>query len=390
MRQFKLLGAALGAALLVAACGGGGDGDQAPRISITSVKVMGDSLADSGTFSALGAGSGFGRIFGIQGSTSKIFSELTAASYGISNLCNVYQFTGTTFIANPTAGCTSYGVGSGRVNPPAAIGGAATPFSIVKQLVDAGTGTTYTTKDLLIIDGGGNDAADLVGAYLTASTDGGAAFVGMLSSLPGVALPTSAAGFPAAGTAYMTALANSLFDAIQTNALNKGASRVAIMNAPGILKTPRFQMVLDSIAAAYGGGTAGATARAQSEGLFTSWVEAFNAQLKVRATGESRVVLVDLYSNFNDYIAHPADYGLTNVTTPACPITGVGADGLPTYNFETCTDTALSAMTPPAGATGGANWWKTYAFADGFHPTPAVYLLAGQLLNRSLIQAGWL
>lgn len=115
-----------------------------------------------------------------------------------------------------------------------------------------------------------------------------------------------------------------------------------------------------------------------------------NMFMQVRATGESRVVLVDLYSNFNDYIAHPADYGLTNVTTPACPATGVGTDGLPTYNFETCTDTALSAMTPPAGATGGANWWTTYAFSDGFHPTPAVYKLASQLLNRSLIQAGWL
>lgn len=390
MRQFKVLGVAMATALLVACGGGGGDGNQTPRVSITSVKVMGDSLADSGTFSALPAGSGYGRIFGVQGSTSKIFSELTAASYGISNLCNFYQFTGTTFIANPTAGCTSYGVGGGRVNPGADKGGAATPLSIVKQLTDAGTGKTYLASDLLLIDGGGNDAADLVGAYLNAAKDSGAAFMTMLGSIPGVALPTGAAGFPAAGISYMTAVANTLFDAVQTHALNKGATHVAIINAPGILKTPRFQMVLDSISAAYGGGTAGATARAQSEALFTSWVVAFNTQLQVRATGESRVVLVDLYSNFNDYIAHPADYGLTNVTTPACPATGVGTDGLPTYNFETCTDTALSAMTPPAGATGGANWWTTYAFSDGFHPTPAVYKLASQLLNRSLIQAGWL
>ncbi|WP_367187282.1 SGNH/GDSL hydrolase family protein [Rhodoferax sp.] len=395
MRQFKVLGVAMATAMLVAACGGGGgDGNQAPRIAIASVKVIGDSLADSGTFSALPAGSGYGRLFGVQGTDSKNFAELTAASYGISSLCNVYAFTGTTFIANPTAGCTNYGVGGGRINPQADKGGSATPFSIIKQLSDAGATNTYKASDLLIIDGGGNDAADLVGAYLKASTDGGAAFIGVLSSLPGTTLPTSAGGFPAAGMSYMTTLANSFFDAIKVNALDKGATHVAIINAPGILKTPRFQMVLDGIAAAYGGGAAGATARAQSEGLFTGWVEAFNAQLKTRATGESRVVLVDLYSNFNDYVAHPADYGLTNATTPACPMTGLGTDGLPEYNFETCTETALSAMTPPTingvVAPGGANWWKTFGFSDGFHPAPALYKLASQLVNRSLTQAGWL
>lgn len=395
MKQLKLFAVAVGAALMVA-CGGGGDGNQSPRVAITSVKVMGDSLADSGTFSALPAGTGYGRIFGVQGTTSKNFAELTAASYGISSLCNVYTFTGATFIANPTAGCTNYGVGGGRINPAASIGGANTKQSIIRQLIDAGTGTTYKASDLLIIDGGGNDAADLVGAYLKAATDGGTAFITMLSSLPGTTMPTSAATFPASGMSYMTTLANSLFDAVKANALDKGATHVVIINVPGILKTPRFQMVLDSIAAAYGGGAAGATARAQSEGLFTSWVEAFNAQLKTRATGNSAVVLVDLYSNFNDYIAHPADYGLTNVTAPACPmVTSNGApvldsSGLPTYNFETCTDTALSAMTAPAGASGGANWWQTFAFSDSFHPTPAVYKLASQLLNRSLIQAGWL
>jgi len=37
------------ASLLIAACGGGGS-DGSTRVQITSVKVMGDSLADSGTF----------------------------------------------------------------------------------------------------------------------------------------------------------------------------------------------------------------------------------------------------------------------------------------------------------------------------------------------------
>ena len=165
---------------------------------------------------------------------------------------------------------------------------------------------------------------------------------------------------------------------------------MAVLNMPGITNTPRFQMVLASISAAYGGGTAGATARGQSEALFKSWVETFNARLATKVAGDSRVVLVDFYTAFNDQIAHPEQYGLTNVTTPACPATGRGSDGLPTYNFQTCTATALSAMTPPAGATGGANWWQTYAFSDGFHPTPYGYQLLSQLVSKSLATAGWL
>jgi phospholipase/lecithinase/hemolysin len=351
---------------------------------------MGDSLADSGTFSALGAGSTYGRIFSVQASTHQIWTERVAASFGVSSLCNVYRFTGATFVPNPTAGCTSFAVGGGRINNPASGGGAAAPFSIIKQLQDAGlTAGSYKATDLLLIDGGGNDAADLVGAYLKAGTDGGAAYMALLASLPGTTLPTGASGFPAAGVSYMTTLANSFYDAIKSNALDKGATHVAIVNMPAITNTPRFQMVLGSIATAYGGGAAGAAARAQSEALFISWMEAFNAQLKTRATGNSAVVVIDLYTNFNDQIANPAQFGLTNVKTPACPITGLAADGLPTYNFETCTAANLSAN-PPVGVSGGADWWKTYAFSDGFHPTPYGHQLASELVARSLAQAGWL
>ena len=66
----------------------------------------------------------------------------------------------------------------------------------------------------------------------------------------------------------MAALANTFYDQLKAGALDKGAKRLAILNMPGITNTPRFQMVLDSIAAASGGGTAGATARSQSEALF--------------------------------------------------------------------------------------------------------------------------
>ena len=209
----------------------------------------------------------------------------------------------------------------------------------------------FGANDLLIIDGGGNDAASLVGAYVNAAKDGGKAYQGVLATqlttaqltpiATACAAPTSAAcqqALAGAGATYMTALADTFYGQIKGSALDKGAQKVVVLNMPGITNTPRFQTVLDAIAAANGGGTTGATARASALALFDGWVKAFNAQLATRFSGNSSVVVVDFYTAFNDEINAPAQYGLTNVKTPACPITGVGSDGLPTYTFATCTE----------------------------------------------------
>jgi len=367
------------ASLLVAACGGGGN-DGSTRVQITSVKVMGDSLADSGTF---------GYKFTVQGAQSFVYPERIATNYSVPALCPFYLFNGTTFVANPAAGCTNYAIGSGRINNFTA---PTSPLSIVQQLVTAGTSaSTYKATDLLVIDGGGNDAGDLVGAYLRVPADSGAAYSGLLQTvLPPAtvqaALAQGPAGFASVGGTYMAALADVFYNAIKANALDKGAQHVVVLNMPGITNTPRFQMVLDSIAAANGGGTAGATARANAEGLFKGWISAFNGELATKFAGNGSVVLVDFYTSFNDQIASPAQFSLSNVTTPACPITGQGSDGLPTYTFPTCTDAALSAA-PPAGAD--ANWWKSYAFSDSFHPTPYGHDLLARRIMKSLADAGW-
>ena len=389
--KWKVALLATAAAAILVGCGGGGADSTSQRAGITSVKVMGDSLSDSGVFNGL---PGYGRIFSVQGSSSEpnaIWTERITALLGAPQLCNFFKFTGTTFIPNPTAGCTSFAVGGGRINNiDVSTGAGASPFSITYQLQAASAAGNYKSTDLLLVDGGGNDAADLVGAYLAASSDGGAKFAAMTSTLiaPATLGPMLAAGptgIAQAGGVYMEKLADKFYDSIKTSALDKGAEHVAVLNMPGILNTPRFQMVLAGISAA-----AGATARAQSEALFKSWVETFNARLASKVAGEKRIVLVDFYTAFNDQIAHPEQYGLTNVKTPACPVAGLGSDGLPSYNFQTCTAAALSAMTPPAGATGGANWWQTYAFSDGFHPTPYGYQLLSQLVAKSLATAGWL
>ena len=379
-RASLTLAASTALSVLIAACGGS-SADTTPRVAITSVKVMGDSLADVGTF---------GIKFTIQGNDT--YPERIAQLYGLPKGCNFFAFTGTTFAANPTAGCTNFAIGGGVINAASGPYTAQDPRIIANQFATANLAGNFAAKDLLIIDGGGNDAAALVTAYLAQPTDRGASYQALLATVltPAQmgALGTACAGGPTAGCqtalagaggTYMTGLANNFYDTVQTKALDRGAQQVALLNMPGITNTPLFQGVLKQIES-----QAGAATRAQSEALFKSWVVAFNTQLAARAAGNAKVALVDFYTEFNNQIASPAQFALTNVTTPACPDKG----SLPA-TWGTCTDAFLAAN-PPAGATGGANWYKTWAFADGFHPSAYGHQLLSQLISRSLAVAGWL
>ncbi|MDG0834297.1 phospholipase [Pelomonas saccharophila] len=370
---------------MVAGCGGGATADTTPKVSISSVKVFGDSLQDSGTF---------GFKFTIQAASNPIYVERVAAAYG-QTLCNFFAYNGTTFVANTAkTGCTNFAIGGGRITVAASQGGAANPQTVGTQMATYASAGSYTASDLVIVDGGGNDTADLVGAYLTAPKDSAASYAALLGTLLtptqiGTALAGGATTTGQIGATYMTALADKFYASIKASVLDKGATHVVVMNIPDITITPRFQMVLDGIAAAYGGGTAGATARAQSQALFQAWMTAFNTELTAKLGTDDRVALIDIYTGFQTFAATPAQFSLTNVKTPACPITGVGSDGLPTYTFPTCTDAALSAA-PPAGATGGADWWKSYAFSDSFHPTLYGHQLVQQAIGKALTTKGWL
>jgi phospholipase/lecithinase/hemolysin len=379
-RASLTLAASTALSVLIAACGGS-SADTTPRVAMTSVKVMGDSLADVGTF---------GIKFTIQGNDT--YPERIAQLYGLPKGCNFFAFTGTTFAQNPTAGCTNFAIGGGVINAASGPFTSQDPRIIGNQFSTANLGGNFAAKDLLIIDGGGNDAAALVTAYLAQPADLGASYQALLATVltPAQmgALGTACAGGPTAGCqaalagaggTYMTSLANNFYDTVQTKALDKGAQQVALLNMPGITNTPLFQGVLKQIES-----QAGAAARAQSEALFKSWVVAFNTQLAARAAGNAKVALVDFYTEFNNQITSPAQFALTNVTTPACADKGSVA-----ATWGTCTDAFLAAN-PPAGATGGANWYKTWAFADGFHPSAYGHQLLSQLISRSLAVAGWL
>ena len=376
-----VLSSAMAAALL-AGCGGGSSG-AIPLPSITAVKVMGDSLADVGTYNFK---------FTVQGTATDpqlIYPERVARSYNIAQHCSFFAFDGTTFVANTAkTGCTNFAIGGGRINGATARdglgleGGAADPRNVGVQLQTAVAAGNHSANDLLLIDGGGNDAADIIGLYLAigqaaavspaAQQAAIAAYGQALNSitlLSAVDLTTEQ-GLADAGGIYMRSLASRFYDQVKADALDKGAQHVVLLNIPAVTVTPRFLGVLNFVAAANGGGTAGAAARTAAENLFKNWIVAFNSELARRANGESRVVLVDFYNSLLQQVANPSVFGLTNVTGTACP-----ADVSPS-----CTAAALSASNPP---------WSTYLFADSFHPTPRGHELAAEQIRSALFNASW-
>ena len=368
------------AALGLTACGG--NDALPPKASVSKVYVMGDSLADVGTF---------GLKFTVQDASNpkgfQIWPQLVANAMGVdgSAQCNVFSFANNTFGLNTTAGCTNYAIGGGRIIAGASNGGAASPINVGVQMGMRAAAGNYSASDLVLIDGGGNDAADLVGAYLGASSAAGLqAFQAFLAqqldaATIGALLPQTNGAALAAG-AYMQTLADTFYGQIKAQVLDKGATRVAVLDMPDITLTPRFQAVLGGVAAASNAATAQAL-----QGAIRQWIGAFNARLASRFAGDSRVAVVPFYADFTDEVNNPASYQLSNVTTASCPVVGLDSQGLPNYSFPTCTSAALDAL---PGKTPG--WWKSYAFSDGFHPTPFGHQLLAASVSRALARAGWL
>jgi outer membrane lipase/esterase len=375
-RAFALAASAITAALVVA-CGGGGGDAIGPKLAISRVIVAGDSLADAGVF---------GAKFTVQNAANPavgypVYAQIIAADYGLGAQCAFFRSStgGQSFTTQ--SGCTNFAVGGGHIVNPASQGGAVAPFSLAVQLGAAlqTVGGTYQPIDLVVVDAGGNDAADLVGAYLGAGTGaaGLANFQAFLAqqldaATIGSTLPQPNGAALAAGL-YMQKLADTYWNTIKATTLDKGATHVAILNMPDVTLTPRFKGVLAQVAAAQG-----STAAAQLQAAIQQWIQGFNARLAADVNGDTRVALVPFYEDFTDELAHPDLYGLTNGTTPACAETGFPA---------TCVDATLNAN-PPAGQTSG--WWTRYAFSNNFHPTPYGHQLLAASVSRALARAGWL
>jgi hypothetical protein len=78
--------------------------------------------------------------------------------------------------------------------------------------------------------------------------------------------------------------------------------------------------------------------------------------LRGSAAGIAKVALVDFYTEFNNQITSPAQFALTNVTTPACADKGSVA-----ATWGTCTDAFLAANNPVSSYT-TSSYYSLHAF----------------------------
>lgn len=382
--------AAAGTLAVLASCGGSSDGaDTSPRTAVSSVKVFGDSIYDSGTF---------GYKVTIQSANPAdpflIIPERIAANFGVPTLCSYYNYDGNQFRSNTA--CTNYAVSGGRVNnlTNADMPGSTLPLSIPFQM-GAGSASLVPT-DMVIIDGGSNDLADILGAFLSANTTTGlAAYRAALGTLLPEATVSATIGNPtpaslaAAGGVYAQALAQALVTSIKTSVLSKGVQKVVVMNSSDFTKTPRFQAVLSAVSA-----TAGTAQRDAVQSAATAWIQTFNTTLEQQLAGTG-VMVFDLFTEANRIYFNPAQYVITNVTSPACPVVAGGVDpatGQASLFYAptvaACNSASMSGSIPVGMVS--ADWWKRYFFADNFHPSPVLHQLLAQAMSLQMARAGWI
>ncbi len=189
-----------------------------------------------------------------------------------------------------------------------------------------------------------------------------AQFAGWSSTVQGQVSVGGAAAANAAANAAVAGMAQAateLVTDIKTLVLAKGATHVVVVNLPDVTQTPFLS-----------------TSDASTKSLGTSMITAFNSTLQSSLAGLPGVIVVDAYSQGQNQTANPAQYGLTNVTTPACSKTS------PANPLAGSSITCTAASTIPGDTS-------HYSYADDVHPTPYGYQLLAQYVTLKLTAAGW-
>ncbi|MBS0448776.1 MAG: SGNH/GDSL hydrolase family protein [Proteobacteria bacterium] len=351
---------AAAATALLAACGGGGDGDQSPAVHYSKLVVFGDSLSDVGSYATPGIVAQGGGKYTVNGSGAMIWVERLAAQIQVTAPCAAETgldasgpFAALAAPATTHADCYDYAQGGSRVTDPIGVANAAVlpgdtsgylgqlTVPVVTQMQNhlAAVGGSYAGDELVTVLAGGND---------------------LFVNLATLSATVMAGGDPtAAATAAVTAMATAggqLAGYVQSLVLAKGATHVVVVNLPDVGKTP-FALSQD----------------AQTQGLIEQMNQAFNDQLATGLSGVAGVLLVDLYTQSGNQAANPALYALTNITDTACDLTKTPIGSL------TCSD-----------ATVIAGDISHYAYADTVHPTPYGYELIAEFVAQQLLVAGWL
>ena len=367
MKDIRWKLAALAAAAIVAACGGGETADgPSNKVGINAMVSFGDSLSDIGSYNVgsiagLGAAKGGAGRFTVNATTGgQIWTERIAALLPVPTTCPATTglspspqtgLTGAPFTAK--SGCYNYAQGGSRVSNPYGVNSylfQAPPFNQINlgamtkpidQQMSAhlsAVGGSYTGRELVTVLAGANDI-----------------FLELASVAAGAQTPQSAVTNVATAGATLGQL-------VKSQVVGKGAKQVLVLNVPDIVTTP-FGQHLD----------------AQPRGLIAAMTQAFNAQLAAQLTGVAGVVLADTYTESLAIAANPAQYAVTNATTPTC-----GPNELSNPPTAPGTSLVCNASNVIKGDI------SRYYFADDVHPTPYGHQLLSQFASKLMAQAGWL
>jgi phospholipase/lecithinase/hemolysin len=381
MKKFHVLTVACAAAAFLAGCGGNSGGDQSPRVAFTSMVSFGDSLSDVGTYDVgvvAAQGGGHYSINGL-GATGLLWTnwtEFLSATLQLSAPCaaetglNTYgAAVPVTFHDASTGGtCLNYAQGGSRVtnaigpgnialfNPAAAVSATNSPIGqltvpVVTQIGNylTNNGGAFKADQLVTVFAGGNDL------FIDIATFQAQVAAGVDQT---TAATTAVTAMGQAG-GELAAYVNQLI-------LAKGATHVVVVNLPDVSLTPY------AIAA----GTA-------AQALVKQMTQTFNQQLQAGLTASASLVVVDAFTASEDQATNMAQYGLSDVTHPACDLTVVSSSLV-------CTKSTLIAAVAPASSTAPATAANTYEYADSVHPTPYGYRLLAELVGEQLAIKGWL
>ncbi len=306
------------------------------KVQYSSLVSFGDSLSDVGTYkvgtvAALGGGK-----YTVNSSTAKNWTELVAAHYNLAAPCAAQtglEGTGAGLNVAVTnhSNCYNYAQGGARVTDPhgpgnkyyadsAALGQLTVPVVTQMQnhLSKLPQGK-FAGTELVTVMAGGNDVFINVAIYAETVK----------------LYPTQAANAATAAVTAMATAGTELASYTKTKLKANGAKYIVVVNLPDVASTPAFSLH-------------------PAKPLVTSMVAAFNSSLQSGLDGAG-ILLVDAFGLSQDLAANKQNYGLTNVTAPAC---NLDKEVNPLGSSLVCTTaTALTGS-------------EFYLFADTVHPTP--------------------
>jgi len=420
--------------------GSASGGNQSTKIQYTSQVSFGDSLSDVGTYAvgAVAAMGGGKYTVNTVPASPQNWTELMAATLHLPEPCPAQ--TGLTGLpdavlsANPLTaplaalspsgfsvavtnhtGCFGYGQGGARVTNPNGPGSAGLASNlggspvlgqltvpVVQQIQNhlAAVGGKFSGTEMVFVLAGANDVFVQLATLNANATQAGqaAATAAVTAAVPGQIASDISAGLCAPANAQTTCVTQAIAEltptvgatagaaAAQAYVTNTGApAAVAAMGQEGQNLANYINTMIVANGAKYvtvvnipdiGTTPFGDALSASSQQLVNTMVSTFNSTLQAGVAGTDAVLYVDANTQSHLNTQNPAQYGITNATTPACNLTA--------------TANPLGSSLVCNGANVVSGDVSHYLFADTVHPTPYGYSLLAKYVATEMAIRGWL